>query len=142
MRLWSGICFVRPRFLADLTSSDEPALLAQHQALVLGRPKEAHQWLLTDDAGQNASVPSPVRLASDDMTTLKRAAAFGLGITALPSYVCRPELEDGTLTRILPSWTAGSPQISLLMQSRCGMLPAVHAFSDFLKNVLPPVVAR
>ena len=131
--------FCSPEFLAGLTSSDEPAHLAHHQALVLGRPKEAHQWLLTDDAGQNASVPCQVRLASDDMTTLKRAAALGLGITALPSYVCRPELEAGTLTRIMPSWTAGSPQISLLMQSRRGMLPAVQAFIDFLKHKLPPV---
>ncbi len=131
--------FCSPKYLAGLTSTDDPALLSQHQALVLGRPKEAHQWLLTDDVGQNASVPCQVRLASDDMTTLKRAAAFGLGITALPSYVCRPELEDATLTRILPSWTAGSPQISLLMQSRRGMLPAVQAFIDFLKNELPSV---
>ncbi len=133
--------FCSPTYLESLSSFDEPALLAQHPALVLGRPREAHQWLLTDPDGQSASVPCQVRLASDDMTTLKHAAELGLGITALPSYVCRPELENGTLVRVLPSWSAGRPQISLLMPSRRGLLPAFQTFIDFLKQDLPPVFA-
>lgn len=134
--------FCSPQYMAALPAPDDPTLLAQHPALVLGRPKETHQWLLTDHAGQNASVPCEVRLASDDMTTLKQAAELGLGITALPSYVCHRELETGTLTRVLPSWTAGSPQISLLTQSRRGMLPATQALIEFLKNELPTVFVR
>ncbi|MEM7303137.1 MAG: LysR substrate-binding domain-containing protein [Pseudomonadota bacterium] len=133
--------FCSPRYLASLSSQDEPAHLTQHPALVLGRPREAHQWLLTDIDGQSASVPCQVRLASDDMTTLKHAATFDLGITALPAYVCQPELEAGTLVRVLPSWTVGCPQISLLMPSKRGLLPVIQAFVEFLKRDLPPVLA-
>lgn len=133
--------FCSPRYLENLPSSDEPSSLADHPALVLGRPAEAHQWLLADVNGQSASVPCYVRLASDDMTTLKRAAISSLGIAALPSYVCLPELDAGTLVRVLPSWTAGCPQISLLMPSRQGLLPAFEAFIDCLKRELPPVFA-
>lgn len=133
--------FCSPGYLKSLPSSDEPSRLADHPALVLGRPGEAHQWLLTDVRGQNASVPCQVRLASDDMTTLKRAAASSLGIAALPSYVCQSEIEAGTLVRILPGWTAGRPQISLLMPSRQGLLPAFEAFIDCLKRELPLVFA-
>ena len=71
-----------------------------------------------------------MRFASDDMSTLKKAAEMSLGLVALPSYVCRSEIEAGTLVRVLPNWTAGRPQISLLTPTRRGMLPAVEAFLD------------
>ncbi len=132
--------FCSPDYRDSLERTDDPARLAQHPALVLGRPREAHQWLLTDRDGQSASVPCQVRLASDDMTTLKRAAALSIGIVALPSYVCRPEVNAGSLVRVLPNWTAGRPQISLLMPSRRGLLPAFEAFVDFLKRELPTVL--
>ena len=133
--------FCSPEYRDKSIRSDEPAVLAHHPALVLGRPREAHQWLLTDHKGQSASVPCQVRFASDDMTTLKRAAAVSLGITALPSYVCRSEVDAGSLVRVLPNWTAGRPQISLLMPSRQGLLPAFEAFLEFLKRELPAVFA-
>ena len=124
----------------SLERTDDPATLAHHPALVLGRPRDSHQWLLTDRDGQSASVPGQVRLASDDMTTLKRAAVLSLGIVALPSYVCRPDVDAGSLVRVLPGWTAGRPQISLLMPSRQGLLPALEAFLNFLKRELPTVL--
>ena len=122
--------FCSPDYHGILDQSDDPVSLANHPALVLGRPRATHQWLLTDDDGQTASVPCQVRFASDDMSTLKNAAALSLGLVALPSYVCRPEVEAGSLVRILPGWTAGLPQISLLMPSRQGLLPAFEAFLD------------
>ena len=127
-------------YVDALGSVDEPAVLADQTALVLGRPRETHQWLLTDESGQTASVPCKVRFASDDMSTLKNAAEMSLGLVALPSYVCRSEIEAGTLVRVLPNWTAGRPQISLLMPTRRGMLPAVEAFLDCLKQDLPAVL--
>jgi len=133
--------FGSPEYVDALGSVDEPAALADQTALVLGRPRETHQWLLTDESGQTASVPCNVRFASDDMSTLKNAAEMSLGLVALPSYVCRSEIEAGTLVRVLPNWTAGRPQISLLIPTRRGMLPAVEAFLDCLKQDLPAVLA-
>ena len=132
--------FCTPKYRGGISRADEPKVLTEHPALVLGRPTGAHQWQLTGIDGQTASVPCQIRLASDDMTTLKRASALDLGIVALPAYVCRPEVEARTLVRILPSWTAGSPQISLLMPSRQGILPAVEAFIAFIKQELPAVL--
>ena len=129
-------------YITSLDSVIDPAELANHPAMVLGRPRETHQWLLKDEGGQTASVPCTVRFASDDMSTLKNAAAASLGLVALPSYVCRSEIEAGTLVRVLPNWTAGRPQISLLMPTRRSMLPAVEAFLDCVKQDLPAVLAR
>ena len=132
--------FASPDYLATLGSVQDPAELANQPAMVLGRPRDLHQWLLTDETGKSASVPCSVRFASDDMSTLKNAAAASLGIVALPSYVCKPEVEAGTLERALPSWTAGTPQISILMPSKRGMLPAVEEFVECLKQDLPTVL--
>jgi DNA-binding transcriptional LysR family regulator len=132
--------FCAPEYYETLEHPDDPPALAHHQAIVLGRPRDTHQWLLTGQDGLTASVPCEVRLASDDMTTLKRAAERALGIVALPSYVCRPEVEAGKLVRVLPNWTAGRPQISLLMPSRRGLLPAFEAFLEVLRRDLPLVL--
>lgn len=132
--------FASPDYLATLGSVQDPAELANHPAMVLGRPRDSHQWLLTDESDRNASVPCTVRFASDDMSTLKNAAAASLGLVSLPSYVCRSEVEAGTLVRVLPEWTAGTPQISLLLPSKSGMLPAVEAFLEFLRQDLPAVL--
>ena len=134
--------FCSPDYHSTLDQSDDPAGLENHPALVLGRPGATHQWILTDGYGQSASVPCMVRFASDDMSTLKNAAELSLGLVALPSYVCRPEVEAGSLVRVLPGWTAGLPQISLLMPSRQGLLPAVESFLQFLKQELPAVLTR
>ncbi len=133
--------FCSPDYFDALEEPYDPTALANHPALVLGRPGTTHQWQLTDADGQSASVPCTVRFASDDMSTLKNAAALSLGLVALPSYVCRPEVDAGTLVRVLPGWTAGHPQISLLMPSRRGLLPAFEALLEFLKQELPAVLA-
>lgn len=134
--------FGSPDYLEKLGPIIDPAALENQPALVLGRPRETHQWVLTDETGQTAFVPCQVRFASDDMSTLKNAAARSLGLVSLPSYVCRPEVEDGSLVRVLPDWIAGRPQISLLIPTKRGMLPAVEAFLDCLKQDLPSVLAH
>ena len=133
--------FCSPEFRDTLDSGDDPVALTDHAALVLGRPGSTHQWLLTDGDGQTASVPCRVRFASDDMSTLKNAAALSLGLVALPAYVCRSELDTGTLVRVMPGWTAGRPQISLLMPSRRGLLPAFEAFISRLREDMPVVLS-
>ena len=133
--------FCSPKYHEQMKVLDEPENLAHHPCLALGRVQEAQQWVLKDNGGQTVCIPCKVRFASDDMTTLKSAAERSLGLVALPSYVCKPEIEAGTLMRALPNWTAGSPQISLIMPTRRGVLPAVEAFTTHLKRSLPDVLS-
>jgi DNA-binding transcriptional LysR family regulator len=73
------------------------------------------------------------------METLKEAAADGLGIVALPTYVCRHEVTTQRLIPVLPDWSAGDAQISLLMPSRKGIPPVVEAFAAYLQQEFPKV---
>jgi DNA-binding transcriptional LysR family regulator len=79
-------------------------------------------------------------MRSDDMVTLKQAAAAGLGVVALPAYVCAEDVAAGHLCRLLPDWTAGVPEMSLLMHERRGNPPQVDALAAFLHRELPGVM--
>lgn len=133
--------FCSPAYLEGRDVLKTPEDLTDHPCLVLGAAQETVQWALQDVTGQQVTATCNLRMASDDMTTLKAVARQGLGLVVLPSYVCRSELESGSLVRVLPTWTAGRPQISLIMPSRHGVLPAVEAFVAHLKKRVPSALA-
>ncbi len=87
-------------------------------------------------------LPLTPRLISNDLSTLKRAAADGLGIVALPAYVCKSELHRGELTRVLPGWLADESIFTALLPHRRGLLPAVRSFVDYLARHMPEYVDR
>jgi len=117
-----------------------PTALDGQAGLVLGWRPGGNSWSLQGPGERTASVPFATRLRSDDMVTLKQAAAAGLGVVALPAYVCSEDVADGRLSRLLPEWTAGRPEISLLMHERRGNPPQVDALAAFLRRELPGVM--
>jgi DNA-binding transcriptional LysR family regulator len=85
-------------------------------------------------------MPLKPRLLSDDMVGLKQAAIKGLGIVALPGYVCRAEVRSGALRRVLPDWIAADSTITALVPYRQGLLPSVRAFLDHIAAEFPKIV--
>lgn len=118
-----------------------PEDLEGHAGLKLGWKQDTGHWVLRTSDGSTFSKPYQPLLCSDDMVTLKHAASAGLGIVALPLYTCRDELRAKRLVRVLPDWTAGNADISLLMPSRQGVPPTVSHFANFLRDELPRIVA-
>jgi DNA-binding transcriptional LysR family regulator len=133
--------FAGPAYLERAGTPQVPADLAGHSGLALGYPLEEAAWQLREAAGTTVTVAFAPRLRSDDMLTLIMAAQSGLGIVALPSPLCRVEVRQGTLRRVLPDWTAGDARTTLLIPSRRFLLPAVRAFVDFLVAEFPRVIA-
>jgi DNA-binding transcriptional LysR family regulator len=80
------------------------------------------------------------RPLSDDMTALKQAAIAGLGVVALPGYVCREDVRAGALRRVLPTWLAGDSTITALIPYRRGLLPSVRVFVDHLAAEFPKAI--
>ena len=80
------------------------------------------------------------RMVSNDLSTVKQAAVNGMGIAALPAYVCKSELRGRRLTRIMPGWLAGESTFTALLPHRLGLLPAVRIFVDYLARHLPECV--
>ncbi|MEM7349810.1 MAG: LysR substrate-binding domain-containing protein [Acidobacteriota bacterium] len=132
--------FAGPAYFERADLPADPDELKKHSGLKVGCKNEIGQWSLRGPDGARAVIPFSPRLCSDDMSTLKHAAAAGLGIVALPGYVCRREVEAGDLVCVLPDWIAADAQLSMLMPTRRGRLPAVEAFADHLYRGLPGFV--
>jgi DNA-binding transcriptional LysR family regulator len=122
-----------------------PQDLEQYPSLAVWRANIAPAWRLQTQSRAHASrseviLPLTPRLISNDMSTLKRAAAEGMGIVALPAYICKSELRCGELIRVLPGWIADESTFSALLPHRRGLLPAIRTFVDYLARHLPEYV--
>jgi DNA-binding transcriptional LysR family regulator len=129
------------KMLARAGSPKTPEDLKQFPCLFVWRANTAPAWRLQAQGTTEAIQPIAPRLVSNDMSTLKQAAAAGVGIAALPAYFCKKELRSGELTRVLPGWLAGESTFTALLPHRRGLLPAVKIFVDYLARHLPKYVA-
>lgn len=130
--------FAGPEYLARMSAPASPDDLAQHTTISVVRGGTP-QWQLRNASGQDISVPIAPRFQSNDMISTKEAACANLGIAALPGYICKEELRNGTLQRVLPGWMVADARMTALMPHRTGLLPAVRALIDFLAVEIPKV---
>jgi DNA-binding transcriptional LysR family regulator len=123
-------------------SPQTPQDLAKHPSLFMMRTGVAPAWRLRHSSDPTAEVVVHLtpRLLSDEMAGLKQAAIAGLGIVALPAYVCRDEVRSGALQRVLPAWRAADSMLTALIPYRQGLLPCVRAFIDHLAAEFPKAV--
>ncbi len=121
---------------------NRPHDLKKHPSLFMMRTGLNPIWRLRRSGGrrQEIVVPLTPRLLIDDMLSLKEAAIGGLGIVALPGYVCRDEVQSGALRQVLPGWIADDSTLTALMPYRQGLLPSVRAFVEHLAAELPKAV--
>jgi len=134
--------YASPAFLAQHGTPTAPEQLAPYPSLFMLRETVVPCWHLRHEHADDEFVlPLSPRVHTGCMVTLKSNARAGLGIVALPGYVCRDEVERGDLIRVLPHWVAEESTISALVPSRRGMSAAVRAFLDYLAEHLPRVVS-
>ncbi len=121
---------------------ETPRDLAKHPSLFMMRSGVKPMWQLRRSTGRGEKVIVPLtpRLLIDDMLSLKQAAIAGLGVVALPGYVCRDDVKSGALRRVLPDWIAGDSTLTALIPYRQGLLPSVRAFIEHLAAALPKAV--
>jgi DNA-binding transcriptional LysR family regulator len=121
---------------------DKPHDLAKHPTLFMMRTGVSPIWRLRHSGGRREEVVVELtpRLLVDDMLSLKQAAISGLGIVALPGYVCRDDLRSGALRQVLSGWVADDTTLTALVPYRQGLLPSVRAFVDYLAVELPKAV--
>lgn len=135
--------FAGTEYVAAHGAPATPRELQAHPSLYMMRGTSAPAWRLRHASRRTQDevvLPLAPRLISDDMIGLQRAAIQGLGIVALPSYVCRDAVRAGILTRVLPDWVAGDSTITALIPYRQGLLPSVRALLDHLVAEFPKAV--
>ncbi|HEX7907483.1 MAG TPA: LysR substrate-binding domain-containing protein, partial [Paraburkholderia sp.] len=130
-----------PVYLSETGTIGTPDALPREDLLIyesISRPATVLRLI-----GANGDVSTQTiqpRLQSDNIAALKEAALAGMGIASLPLYACTREIEMGTLNLVLPEFRSREGRLAVLFPTRRGMMPAVRAFVDFLKDELPPLL--
>ena len=132
--------FAGRRYIEEFGMPDSPEKLARHNALFMMRTGVQPTWRLRRSDGIEHEVPLRPRVMNNDMVGLIAAAQMGLGIVALPAYICREDVISGRLQPVLPEWSAGESTLTALLPFRHGRLPSVRAFLDFLISEIPKAI--
>lgn len=119
-----------PCYLEKRGTPTMPSDLAHH-AVIIGPAHLSPTFSFRRD-GRVASVRVESQLAVTINEGAIASAKAGLGIVAASLNSARAELENGTLTRILPDWDFGSMEVNALFVSGKTIKPAARAFTDFL----------
>jgi DNA-binding transcriptional LysR family regulator len=127
-------------YLERVKMPQHPEDLAHHAIISMER-SGTPQWTLRGPGDKRVTLAVEPRFQGNNMVTLKQAACANLGVVALPGYICRAELQAGTLMQILPGWIEADARITALMPYRTGLLPAVRSLVDFLAAEIPKVTA-
>lgn len=131
----SIVLVAAPAYLAERGCPTTPQELAVHDGLLTGQ-SSATTWSLSNAAGHRIEVAPVARMTANEGRVLSTAAQGGLGIACLPERMCREELDQGRLARVLPEWIAGRVTTTLVMPHRRGQLPGVRATVEFLIDCL------
>lgn len=124
-----------PEYLKQNGLPRVPQDLAIHPCLVYSNDLKPDTWVLHGPSGEESvGVNGPV--CADNGDILKAAAAAGLGIALLPTFIVGPELRAGRLKQVLPGYCP--PEISIYagFPSRRYLSAKVRTFVDFLSDYI------
>lgn len=75
--------------------------LVGHQAITYNRPGWVHPWLFPRDGQPALEVTPASRMRLDDLEAIADAAASGMGLAWLPSWLVRQRIRTGVLVEVL-----------------------------------------
>lgn len=102
-----------PSYLEKRQKISTPQDLVQHNCLSISAGNFTNRWNLKTQS-QTAKIEIKVKVESNQMTSLLQLAISGGGIALIPSYLCKKELKNGKLVRVLPGWHSVSLPVSLV----------------------------
>jgi DNA-binding transcriptional LysR family regulator len=136
---WPLILAASPAYLSERGTPTSPADLAAH-AIIIGPSGVAPTWTFRKDH-RVLSISCEGHLSVTNNEGALVASLAGLGIVCSASAGCLPELECGSLIRILPDWKMGSIELNAIFASGRGAKPSARALAEFLfvsLNALEP----
>ena len=125
-----------PGYLARAGTPHAPADLARHACLIYSSVQGDDRWQFTDAGGHGitASVQGPLR--SNNLSAVLAAARAGHGLAALPWYVARDSVADGSIRPVLEGYALPVQELHAVYPSPKLVPSKVAAFIDFLQQAL------
>ncbi|MBK6864934.1 MAG: LysR family transcriptional regulator [Ideonella sp.] len=125
-----------PAYLARAGTPTTPADLARHACLVYSSVQGDDRWQFTDarNRGHTVAVQGPLR--SNSLSAVLAAARAGHGLAALPWYVARESVADGSLRPVLEGFALPVQELHAVYPSPKLVPSKVAAFIAFLQGAL------
>ncbi|HEV7324457.1 MAG TPA: LysR family transcriptional regulator [Bosea sp. (in: a-proteobacteria)] len=111
--------------------------LADHDALVYRRSGSVRPWLFPREDRPPVEVMPRHRLRFDDLEAIADAAALGMGLAWLPSWLVRERLTAGALVELLPGEGRLPYDVHALWLQTPHLPPKVRVAIDALAAELP-----
>ena len=98
------------------------------------------QWLLTSGDAR-VEIEFRPRLVCNDLMLLRQSVLSGLGIAALPAFICKHDLAQGRMAEVLPGWSPPGRSFFAVFPDQHAMPVRVRTFIDFLVERLRPTLS-
>ena len=128
-----------PAQLARQGTPTQPADLQRMDVMGMSGQKGMARYALQRPAsGEVADIRVRARYMADDFDCLMHACVAGVGLCAMPDYLCHAGVASGQLVRVLADWQLSPGIFHAVFPSRRGMVPAVRALLDHLAQIQLP----
>jgi len=76
------------------------------------------------------------QVSINDVRIIHSMSLAGEGVALLPEYMCREDLSEGRLIRVLPEWLAKEDPVHIVYPRQRFMAPKLRAFIDLATKKL------
>lgn len=91
----------------------------------------ASELVLRNRGGREQNITFAPVLISEGVTSVREAVRDGLGVSLLPDWLIRDQIESGELVRVLPNWEADGLPVHVVYAGQRVLPARVSAFIDF-----------
>lgn len=124
-----------PALLARTPPPRSVAELQAHALLELLHAPDRGGWMITGPTGSSRAKITP-RVESTSLGALREMALAGAGIAALPTYIARADIRQGSLVRVLADHQLPTTPIWLVRARGRTATPAMQRFAALLQPVV------
>ncbi|MGN8169562.1 LysR family transcriptional regulator [Agrobacterium sp. 22117] len=127
------LCVASPAYLERAGEPFTPHDLTQHRCIGHRLPSgKLYKWEF-ERAGQELTVETGGTVVLDDEDLMIEAAASGLGIAYVVSWIAEPAIAAGQLKPVLTSWMHPPERMALYYPGHRSVPPPLRAFIDVVK---------
>jgi DNA-binding transcriptional LysR family regulator len=123
-----------PRYLADHPAPLVPQDLVQHNCLLYSLLSTGDTWHFRDVVKGDVAVPVTGNLRANNGEVLFAAARAGLGVVALPVFMCGLDVCNGIMVELLPDFRSASLTVYAVYPHGRHLSTKVRSFVDFLTD--------
>lgn len=97
----------------DTVEINHPSDLQNVRCIGLTTTKAYQTWNLTKE-GKTEIIRTPLVVETNQITSVYKLTLSGVGVSALPTFLCQKDIESGDLVRVLKDWRYIDVPVSLI----------------------------